>query len=71
MSIFESNLKGKYNDIVYDSKNISWSGGLNNYLNIFSGIDWQTSVRYRAPQKTAVSKEDPQYIQTLHLVKIY
>jgi outer membrane receptor for ferrienterochelin and colicins len=37
-------------------KNISWSGGLNNYLNIFSGIDWQTSVRYRAPQKTAVSK---------------
>ena len=56
VNFFESNLKGKYNDIVYDSKNISWSGGLNNYLNIFSGIDWQTSVRYRAPQKTAVSK---------------
>ena len=37
------------------SKNLSWSGGLNNYLKLFSSIDWQTSLSYRAPQKTAVS----------------
>ena len=55
INFFESNLKGKYNGIVYDSKNFSWSGRLNNYLKIFSSVDWQTSLSYRAPQKTAVS----------------
>ena len=54
-NFFESDLKGDYNGVVYDSKNLSWSGGLNNYLKLFSSIDWQTSLSYRAPQKTAVS----------------
>ena len=54
-NFFESDLKGDYNGVVYDSKNLSWSGGLNNYLKLFSSIDWQTSLNYRAPQKTAVS----------------
>ena len=55
-NFFESDLKGDYNGVVYDSKNLSWSGGLNNYIKLFSSIDWQTSLSYRAPQKTAVSK---------------
>ena len=55
-NFFESDLKGDYNGVVYDSKNLSWSGGLNNYLKLFSSLDWQTSLSYRAPQKTAVSK---------------
>lgn len=55
INFFESDLKGEYNGVVYDSKNFSWSGGLNNYLKIFSSVDWQTSLSYRAPQKTAVS----------------
>ena len=55
INLFESDLKGEYNGVVYDSKNFSWSGGLNNYLKIFSSVDWQTSLSYRAPQKTAVS----------------
>jgi len=55
INFFESNLKGEYNGVVYDSKNFSWSGRLNNYLKIFSSVDWQTSLSYRAPQKTAVS----------------
>ena len=55
INFFESDLKGEYNGVVYDSKNFSWSGGLNNYFKIFSSVDWQTSLSYRAPQKTAVS----------------
>ena len=55
INFFESNIKGEYNGVVYDSKNFSWSGRLNNYLKIFSSVDWQTSLSYRAPQKTAVS----------------
>ena len=55
INFFESDLKGEYNGVVYDSKNFSWSGRLNNYLKIFSSVDWQTSLSYRAPQKTAVS----------------
>ena len=55
-NFYESETIGEYKGIVYDSKNLSWSGRLNNYLNLFSSIDWQTSFRYRAPQKTAVSE---------------
>ena len=55
-NLFDSKTVGEYNGIVYDSKNLSWSGRLNNYLKLFSSIDWQTSFRYRAPQKTAVSE---------------
>ena len=55
LNLFDSKTIGEYNGIVYDSKNLSWSGRINNYLKLFSSIDWQTSFRYRAPQKTAVS----------------
>ena len=56
VNFYESETIGEYKGIVYDSKNLSWSGRINNYLNLFSSIDWQTSFRYRAPQKTAVSQ---------------
>tara|TARA_B100000767_G_scaffold163007_1_gene152956 strand:+ start:13462 stop:15852 length:2391 start_codon:yes stop_codon:yes gene_type:complete len=56
LNLFDSKTIGEYNGIVYDSKNLSWSGRLNNYLKLFSSVDWQTSFRYRAPQKTAVSE---------------
>jgi hypothetical protein len=56
INFYESETIGEYKGIVYDSKNLSLSGGINNYLNLFSSIDWQTSFRYRAPQKTAVSQ---------------
>jgi hypothetical protein len=55
-NFYESETIGEYKGVVYDSKNLSWSGGINNYLNLFSSLDWQTSFRYRAPQKTAVSQ---------------
>ena len=56
LNFYESKTIGEYKGLVYDSKNLSWSGRLNNYFKLFSSIDWQTSFRYRAPQKTAVSE---------------
>ena len=56
LNFYESEILGEYMGIVYDSKNLTWSGRLSNNLKLFSSVDWQTSFRYRAPQKTAVSE---------------
>ena len=56
LNFYESETLGEYMGIVYDSKNLTWSGRLSNNLKLFSSVDWQTSFRYRAPQKTAVSE---------------
>ena len=56
LNFYESETIGEYMGVVYDSKNLTWSGRLSNNLKLFSSIDWQTSFRYRAPQKTAVSE---------------
>ena len=56
LNFYESETLGEYMGIVYDSKNLTWSGRLSNNLKLFSSVDWQTSLRYRAPQKTAVSE---------------
>ena len=42
-------------EVVYDSKNLIWSARLNNYLKLFSSVDWQTRLSYRGPQKNAIS----------------
>ncbi|MDG2367635.1 MAG: TonB-dependent receptor [Flavobacteriaceae bacterium] len=55
INFYQSNVVGSYNEIVYNSKNLIWSGRLNNYLKIFSSIDWQTRLSYRGPQKNAIS----------------
>ncbi|MDB4086732.1 TonB-dependent receptor [Flavobacteriaceae bacterium] len=56
LNFYESEILGEYMGIIYDSKNLTWSGRLSNNLKLFSSVDWQTSFRYRAPQKTAVSE---------------
>ena len=56
LNFYQSETLGEYMGIVYDSKNLTWSGRLSNNLKLFSSVDWQTSFRYRAPQKTAVSE---------------
>ncbi len=55
INFYQSEIIGSYNGIVYDSKNLIWSGRLNNYLKLFSSIDWQTRLSYRGPQKNAIS----------------
>ena len=56
LNFYESETLGEYMGTTYDSKNLTWSGRLSNNLKLFSSVDWQTSFRYRAPQKTAVSE---------------
>jgi hypothetical protein len=56
LNFYESETLGEYMGIVYDSKNLTWSGRISNNLKLFSSVDWQTSFRYRAPQKTAVNE---------------
>ena len=55
VNFYQSEIIGNYNGIIYDSKNLIWSGRLNNYLKLFSSVDWQTRISYRGPQKTAIS----------------
>ena len=55
INFYQSEVIGTYNNIVYDSKNLIWTARLNNYLKLFSSIDWQTRLSYRGPQKNAIS----------------
>ena len=57
-NLFQNKVTGSYNDIVYDSKNTSWSFRLNNKLTLPGKIDWQTRMNVRGPNETAVSKSD-------------
>ena len=55
LNFYQSEIIGNYNGVIYDSKNLIWSGRLNNYLKLFSSVDWQTRLSYRGPQKNAIS----------------
>ena len=55
INFYQSEIIGNYNRVVYDSKNLIWSARLNNYLKLFSSVDWQTRLSYRGPQKNAIS----------------
>jgi len=56
INFYQSEIIGSYKGIIYDSKNLVWTGRLNNYLKLFSSVDWQTRLSYRGPRKTAISK---------------
>ncbi|MFL2639577.1 MAG: outer membrane beta-barrel protein [Flavobacteriaceae bacterium] len=55
INLYQSEIIGTNNNIVYDSKNFIWSGRVNNYLKIFSNIDWQTRFSYYGPESNAIS----------------
>ena len=55
INLYQSEIIGTNNEIVYDSKNFIWSGRVNNYLKIFSNIDWQTRFSYYGPESNAIS----------------
>ena len=56
INFYQSEIIGSYKGIIYDSKNLVWTGRLNNYLKLFSSVDWQTRLSYRGPRKNAISK---------------
>ena len=55
INLFQSEIIGTNNNIVYDSKNFVWSGRINNYLKILKKIDWQTRLSYYGPESNAIS----------------
>jgi len=57
-NLFQNEVKGTYEDVVYDNKNVSWSFRLNNKLTLPGKIDWQTRMNVRGPNETAVSRSD-------------
>jgi hypothetical protein len=58
---FSSDLKGRHNGVVYDSKSVSWSGRLANTYTFPKKIDWQTNIYYRGPSENAQSKSKAFY----------
>ena len=57
-NLFQNKVEGTYNDIIYDSENVSWSFRLNNKVTLPGKVDWQTRMNVRGPNETAVSKSD-------------
>ena len=57
-NLFQNKVEGTYNDIVFDSENVSWSFRLNNKVTLPGKVDWQTRMNVRGPNETAVSKSD-------------
>ena len=55
-NFFKSVTEGNYNDISYNSDNISWFTRLTSRISLPGGIDWQTSGMYRGPSESARSK---------------
>ena len=56
LNIFNSKLTGSYNNISYDSENLSWFARMNASLKLPKEIDSQLRLFYRGPSKTAEAK---------------
>lgn len=55
-NFFKSVTEGNFNDISYNSDNVSWFTRLQSRVSLPGGIDWQTSGFYRGPSESALSK---------------
>lgn len=55
-NFFKSVTEGNYNDINYNSDNVSWFTRLESRISLPGKIDWQTSGMYRGPSESALSK---------------
>ncbi len=57
-NLFQSDLKGSYNGVVYDNENVSWFARLSNKYTLPGKVDWQTQVFYRGPSEDAQNKRE-------------
>jgi len=55
-NLFQTDLKGDYNGVNYDNKNVSWFARLNNKYTLPGKVDWQTQVFYMGPRENAQNK---------------
>ena len=60
-NFYKSVTEGSYNDISYDSENVSWFTRLESRISLPGKIDWQTSGMYRGPSESAQSKTKGMY----------
>ena len=57
-NLFQSDLKGDYNGVNYDFKNVSWFARLNNKYTLPGKVDWQTQVFYMGPREDSQNKRE-------------
>ena len=55
-NLFQSEIKGFYNNEDLGSKNVSWFARLSNKYTLPGKVDWQTQVFYRGPREDAQNK---------------
>jgi len=57
-NFFKATTKGNYNDINYDSDDITWFTRFTSRVTLPGKIEWQTRGMYRAPYESAQSKRE-------------
>jgi len=57
-NFFKSVTKGDYDNVNYDSEDITWFTRLTSRVTLPGKIEWQTRGMYRAPYESAQSKRD-------------
>jgi outer membrane receptor protein involved in Fe transport len=68
-NLYNNKVQGDYNDINYDSENLSWSMRLNNKLTLPGKIEWQTRMNYRGPSEDAINKSKASFSTDLAFSK--
>lgn len=57
-NIFNSIIRGDFNDTNFDSENVSWTARISNKLTLPAKIDWQTNLNYRGRSVDAQNIRD-------------
>jgi outer membrane receptor protein involved in Fe transport len=68
-NLFNNKVQGDYNDINYDSENLSWSMRLNNKFTLPGKVEWQTRMNYRGPSEDAINKSKASFSTDLAFSK--
>jgi len=68
-NFFKSITDGEYNNISYDSEDVSWFTRLESRITLPGKIDWQTSGFYMGPSEGAQSKRDGMFSVNLAFSK--
>ncbi|WP_027136505.1 outer membrane beta-barrel protein [Gaetbulibacter saemankumensis] len=68
-NIFNSIIEGDYQDVNFDSKNVSWTVRLSNKYTLPGSVDWQTNLNYNGPSQDAQNKRDGMFSTNMALSK--
>jgi len=68
-NLYNSTIKGEYNNVDYGSKNTSWFARFSSKIVLPAEIDWQTTMMYRGPSENSQSKRDGIFIANMAFSK--